>query len=310
MAANTGNLNSIFRESLQERTARKKSDLKELEADLKDLASADEGDFEEKLKTFILKHGGINRQDEQGNTLAHRMTFSGHVYDFYKKIDIMFQYNPDFTIANKEGMTPMHLAAIWNRERYQSQIFSQYVTYAAKKQFDFSALDGNGKAVLHYAAYIASAQCNIKIIIDAVKEHNLKIDYNVISASGKTTLFYLINHQRFYEAKLLLQEGARPVGNVNDSAEYVEAQKLLAQLEGERKELYDGLFKDIEEEKNVGLSNANDTFFCAARRMQIDSRVRKLPGKESKCQQIEADLKEIMQVMETPAHQPSSCIFQ
>ncbi len=310
MAANTGNLNSIVRESLQERTARKKTELEEVERDLKDLASAEEDEFEAKLKTFIGKHGGINTQDKQGNTLAHRMTFSGHVYDFYKKIDIMFQYNPDFTIANKEGMTPMHLAAVWNRKRYQYQIFRQYVAYAAKKQFDFAALDGSGKAVLHYAAYIISEQCNIKIIIDAVKEHNLKTDYNVISASGKTTLFYLINHQRFYEAKLLLQEGARPAGNVKDSAEYAEAQKLLAQLKEEQNELCGGLLKDIEEEKNVELSNAKDSFFHAARRMQIDLKIGKLPKKMDKCEEIAADLTEIMQVMETPIHQPSSCTFQ
>ena len=216
------------------------------------MASAEEDEFEAKLKTFIGKHGGINTQDKQGNTLAHRMTFSGHVYDFYKKIDIMFQYNPDFT----------------------------------------------------------SEQCNIKIIIDAVKENNLKTDYNVISASGKTTLFYLINHQRFYEAKLLLQEGARPAGNVKDSAEYAEAQKLLAQLKEEQNELCGGLLKDIEEEKNVELSNAKDSFFHAARRMQIDLKIGKLPKKKDKCEEIAADLTEIMQVMETPIHQPSSCTFQ
>src|SRR3972149_7715531 len=60
---------------------------------------------------------------------------------------------------------------------------------------------------------------NIQYILEAAAKHNLKINLDVFSRSGSTALYYLINHERFDEARLLIEVGANPTAHRADASE-------------------------------------------------------------------------------------------
>ena len=190
---------------------------------LKNLSKVSGDEISSEIKKFAEKYNGanlLNEQDVQGCTLAHYVADRGltQKYDGYI-LDVLAENNVDFSIKNKMGNTPMHIMAINSEERASAYMFVDFIKYAAKTKFDFAALNNQGLSVLHIAAinqyadtimghFVLRKYENIKYILEAAKENNLSINLNVLSRSGSTALFYLINHARYDEANLLLDAGA------------------------------------------------------------------------------------------------------
>jgi ankyrin repeat protein len=124
----------------------------------------------------------------------------------------------DFSVQDKNGMTPVHLAAYTAHDRVTSRfVFPNFVREAAQRGFDFSILDKQGQSVLHLSTRYAyedprgffPRHQNVLVLLD--KERVPNIDLDVLSSSGATALYYTINRLQLKETNALLDAGANPI---------------------------------------------------------------------------------------------------
>jgi ankyrin repeat protein len=117
----------------------------------------------------------------------------------------------DFSIQDKNGQTPLHIAADSSPDRTTCKFtFPAFVRAAAANGFNFSTLDYQGKGVIHIAAsstYDDRSRNSIEDLLTFAP----KIDVDLLSgSSGSTALFYAINLMRIKEAHALLDARANP----------------------------------------------------------------------------------------------------
>ncbi len=180
---------------------------------LRGLAHEEADTIQSEIQKFSKEHPDqpnlLNEQDAAGRTVAHYVAERGLQ-------QVLFDNDADFSIQDNQGNTPMHVMAYNCHEKASADIFEDYIHYAAKKGFDFALLNHDGLSVLHIAAieqyqrFPFPAKQNIKYILESAQANDLRINLNVLSRSGSTALFYLINHCRYQEANLLLDAGVDP----------------------------------------------------------------------------------------------------
>tara|TARA_B100000989_G_C19531762_1_gene470420 strand:- start:2991 stop:4034 length:1044 start_codon:yes stop_codon:yes gene_type:complete len=198
---------------------------------LKDLTLIKGHEIDGAIKQYADENGGanlLNAQDSEGNTLAHYIAISADGASYNAGMKELLK-NADLSIKNNNGQTPVHFAA-YNLDSYkhsQEYHFGDIVKYAAKQKYNFSLTDNEGKSVLHIAAIqesgkhpggIASYQKPfVEWILDAIKANKYSVDLDVLSQSGKSALYYTIDHSRYDEARRLVQAGANPEAGVGDN---------------------------------------------------------------------------------------------
>lgn len=191
---------------------------------LRELSQAEPEKIVSAITDFSTKYQGanlVNEQDQLGRILAHYVAERGLTRKYFSAIqEVLFTHGSDFSIQDNNGDTPMHVMASNSEERASSYMFRDYIDHAARTHFDFSLLNNAGLSVLHLASIsqyvnrtmglVMSEDKNVAYILNAAQANNLVINLDVLSRSGSTALYYLINHQRYDEANLLLDAGADP----------------------------------------------------------------------------------------------------
>jgi len=215
---------------------------------LERLSRADADEITAAIERFANENNGanlLNAQDLRGRTLAHYVAERGLTHKYKSSIQqVLFENNADFMIADNEGNTPVHVMALNAHERASSPMFQEYIKYAGRTNFDFTVLNNAGKSVLHIAALVEyvdtragmrlSATTYVRDILEAAKENGLAIELDVLTNTGSTTLYYLINHNRYDEALLLLEAGASPTKygeGANDRDPVKQVDEQLSEIE-------------------------------------------------------------------------------
>lgn len=160
----------------------------------------------------------INEQDELGKTILHyaaemglRMGSNSGSLILY----LLFNTDPkaDFSIKDKEGNTPVHIAASrCDDEVTCFFVFPNFVKHAAENGFNFSILNNNGHAVIHLAALLGYVNYPSRYnTIEKFLDNCFQSDIDILSSAGGTAFFYAINNCRLVEAHALLDAGADPL---------------------------------------------------------------------------------------------------
>lgn len=211
---------------------------------LHDLLFLSPDELQTKIDSYAKENNGanlVNAQDENGQTLAHHIAANPAGLLNFETVTILLKNNPDFSIRDNEGNTPMHtITSIGYCDKDAAHMFMYFADHAAKTKFDFSSLNNEGRSVLHMAAIARyGRQKPVEYILNAVNNHNYKIDLDVLSRSGSTALYYLLNHNRFDEAKMLIEAGASLTQHGDSAADrhpYRYTSQLLRQLYDEQDE--------------------------------------------------------------------------
>ena len=183
---------------------------------LHDLLFLSQQDFQMKISEYAERHNRslINEQDENGQTLAHHIAANpaGIIGCNLEIIGTVLKNNPDFSLQDNLGNTPMHsITNICHCDKDAAGMFYAFAEYAAQHQFDFSNLKNNkGRGVLHIAAFTRYGRAQtVASILNLAEKYKCKIDLDALSGNtGTTALFYLLNHCRYEEAKMLIKAGA------------------------------------------------------------------------------------------------------
>jgi ankyrin repeat protein len=162
----------------------------------------------------------VKQQDEEGKTILHHAATIGCIMgsNSASLIHYLLFTAPgiDFNIQDKNGNTPVHIAALYSEDRVTCKyIFPNYVKRAAESNFNFSTLNESGQAVLHIATRISHTDPrgifgrvnNVENVLKNAPD----TDVNVLSSSGSTAFFYAVNHMHLAEARSLLDANANPM---------------------------------------------------------------------------------------------------
>ncbi|MCF6776791.1 ankyrin repeat domain-containing protein [Thiotrichales bacterium 19X7-9] len=158
----------------------------------------------------------VNKQDENGQTLLHHAAKIGRTLGSNSASLILDQlFNSpyaDFNIQDKDGNTPLHIAAYASNERVTCRfVFPNFVEEAIKRNVDLNKLNNAGQAIIHILARTAYSDPyrgednNMKPFLEMAKGH---LNINQLSSSGSTALYYSINWLRLDVAESLLEAGA------------------------------------------------------------------------------------------------------
>ncbi|HEX2548991.1 MAG TPA: ankyrin repeat domain-containing protein, partial [Gammaproteobacteria bacterium] len=154
----------------------------------------------------------IQEKDSKDQTLLHHAARVGHDMDSMGASLILFLLlsspNLDFNIKDKNGNTPLHIAALNSNEPITCKyIFPNFLRTAFIAEFDFDTLNNQGQTILHIAARTTFENINnVEQVLNCVPN----IPLNTLSTSGSTALYYALNHLRLKEAHTLLEHNANP----------------------------------------------------------------------------------------------------
>lgn len=158
----------------------------------------------------------IKEKDEYGATLLHHAALLGRLRNEENAIGILTTLfnckKLDFTVKDKDGNTPLHVAAFNCDDKVTCRIvFPALVREAARRQFDFSTKGQNGQSVLHIAARTSYTGLSGRINnVENVLKNAPKPGLDVLSRSGATAFYYAVNERHLEEAHSLLDAGADP----------------------------------------------------------------------------------------------------
>lgn len=131
---------------------------------------------DKKMLSFLIKAGvDINEVDDDGNTCLH-LALKSNYANYNSNVDNICTFNPDYTIVNDFGESPLYLAYEMNNKSYFNKFLttnidvntianddSTYFHHALKHyedefiyklfkfNIDFSNVDNNGNSILHTA---------------------------------------------------------------------------------------------------------------------------------------------------------------
>ncbi|HEU5280823.1 MAG TPA: ankyrin repeat domain-containing protein [Gammaproteobacteria bacterium] len=152
-----------------------------------------------------------------GYTLLHCAVHTAITHQEHAKLNKMIDIllnspHLDLHLQDHRGNTAVHEAAAHcNHPIVAKFIFPAMVRAAAKRHFDFTTKNKEGKTILHLAC-LAKPSEDKHIInnVSALLETNCDFARDTLSASGSSALAYAINKQRYLEANALLDAGANP----------------------------------------------------------------------------------------------------
>lgn len=153
----------------------------------------------------------LNQQDENGWTLIHHGAHLGNKLDCaYIKIihHILFTgITPDFTIKDKNGLTPLHIVSNMIYEKTTlDYVFPYYLEFCKKNNFDFLTEDNNGRTIIHSLVLSSNTGEALKIFFDLVGS----IDLNSFSTITPSPLYYAVSTLSVEKVEVLLDHGLDP----------------------------------------------------------------------------------------------------
>lgn len=180
-------------------------------------------------------------RDHEQRTLLHHLACIGSKSRVTREqaeetIAFVFALGPhDFHAMDREGNTPVHLAAKTAHTLIGNEVvFPAFIKAAKENSFDFSRKNALGKTTLQ----IATMNPRIHLVRD-IYESNARTVLTLapdcaideLSSTGGTALFYAINHQHNIEAALLLDHKANPLlGSDEDHSPLIMLGSVIAYL--------------------------------------------------------------------------------
>ncbi len=161
------------------------------------------------------------RQDLNGDTFFHyilRNVDSMPSHKVHWHIQSILACKGSFQIKNKDGMTPLHLAAANGlNENINKDLFPSLVKEAEKRGFDFTQKDEKGRTVLHLTALIPLSRTseftnNLQILLNTIEKD--RIDLNENDNLGFTALDYAFVMFKMGAVEALIEAGAQPLAGV------------------------------------------------------------------------------------------------
>lgn len=193
----------------------------------------------------------INLQDENQQTLLHHAVLA---LKDVNKISVMTMVailttvkNPNFNLVNKDGNTFLDLATAHSIDGFTDinyidgldknfifdKIFVPFLSYAHANNYNFQALNNNGKNILHIAADLPvnklSPVYTLTFGMDFFRK-KLNLDLNQLSAEGATALYYLLKRVNVTDINYLLQRDIDPLAGQGDKRPIYFINSLITQL--------------------------------------------------------------------------------
>lgn len=193
----------------------------------------------------------INLQDENQQTLLHHAVLS--LNDMNKSsVKTMLAIlttikNPNLNLIDKNGNTFLDLATEHSIDSFPDRnyfggkdeqfvfgnVFIPLLSYARDNNFNFKALNNNGKNILHIAADLPKNKLNpIYTLLEGISFINKKLDLdlNQLSGEGATALYYLLKQGQLSDIPYLFKKNIDPQAGIGDKRPIFFINTLITQL--------------------------------------------------------------------------------
>ncbi|MDP1574616.1 MAG: ankyrin repeat domain-containing protein [Coxiellaceae bacterium] len=157
----------------------------------------------------------VTQRGEDGKTILHHAVSSAVIMGGNNQVEKLLNMSEvDLQAEDNDGNTFLHIAALYCNRRDGAWCLNKWTEIAARKNFNFDAINHDGVSVLHLATTITYTYMwrrpTLPEFLGIIETAKAKININLLDGNGRSALWHAAYHLYFPEIDALLKAGISP----------------------------------------------------------------------------------------------------